>query len=148
MKIGVISDTHGVVNPGVFQVFQGVDVILHAGDIGSEDVISELQSIAPVHAVKGNCDFMTGRMYPVEKRLELRGKMILMRHIPLRDPGNMKDIDIFVHGHTHDARNEMIGGLLVFNPGYAGPAKGDVEISVGLIELGSTNVRAWIERLR
>ena len=144
--VGVISDTHGSVHPGVFRALQGVDLILHAGDIGPEDVIVELESIAPVTAVKGNCDYLPVERFPVERVLDLSGVKVMLRHIPPADALDAAGVRVVVHGHTHLARNEEIQGTLFFNPGYGGRTRG-VTSSVGLLELGTGGVRARIVEL-
>jgi putative phosphoesterase len=126
MKIGVISDTHGWLDPKVFELFTGVSHILHAGDIGPDSIIVELETIAPVTAVIGNTD-SSPTFRPTEV-VTLAGRKFLVHHIV--NPYAMKEDlqlrvarerpDAVVFGHTHKAFCETIDGVLFFNPGSAG----------------------------
>ena len=126
MKIGVISDTHGFLDPRVPELFTGVSHILHAGDIGPDAIIVELETIAPVTAVIGNTD-SSPTFRPTEV-VTLAGRKFLVHHIV--DPYALKEElqlrvarerpDVVVFGHTHKAFCETINGVLFFNPGSAG----------------------------
>jgi hypothetical protein len=126
MKIGVISDTHGWLDPKVFELFAGVGHILHAGDIGPDAVIVELETIAPVTAVIGNTD--SSSTFRLTEAVTLGGRKFLVHHIV--NPYALKEElqlrvarerpDVVVFGHTHKAFCETIGGVLYFNPGSAG----------------------------
>jgi len=126
MKIGVISDTHGFLDPRVPELFAGVSHILHAGDIGPDAIIVELETIAPVTAVIGNTD-SSPTFRPTEV-VTLAGRKFLVHHIV--NPHAPKDElqlriarerpDVVVFGHTHQAFCETIDGVLFFNPGSAG----------------------------
>ncbi len=141
MRIGLISDTHGLVRPGVAGVFRGVDFILHAGDVGSGDVLAELECIAPVQAVQGNVD-------PTELRLpativrKVGSLEIVVTHgnelgrpTPERLAARYGG-DLIVFGHTHRPVVRAIGRTLVVNPGAAGPRRFDLEPSVALLTVG------------
>ena len=152
MKVGVISDTHGFLDSRVFTLFDGVDAILHAGDFEEEDHIIELGALAPVYAVAGNCDHPHYDRYPRQRLVELGGKRILLCHIYDNlgnlPPGILKALrerppDVLVFGHTHEAMNEVLDGVLYFNPGYAGKGSGrDGGRLVGLLEIRRTTVTA------
>lgn len=138
-RIGVISDTHGRTHPRVFALLEGVDHILHAGDIGSEDVLIELRAIAPVTAVRGNVDALRecGR-YPEEAPVTLGGLRLHLVHqvAPLRarlEAGawDGPPPDVLIHGHSHVGRAERVNGVLLFNPGSAGPRRFRTVPSVG-----------------
>ena len=126
MNIGVISDTHGFLDPKVFELFTGVSRILHAGDIGPDAIIVELETIAPVTAVIGNTD-SSPTFRPTEV-VTLAGRKFLVHHIA--DPYALKEElrlrvarerpDVVVFGHTHKAFCETSDGVLFFNPGSAG----------------------------
>lgn len=129
MKIGVISDTHGWLDPKVLELFNGVSHILHAGDIGPDDIIGELGTIAPVTAVIGNTD--TSSAFRPTEAVTLAGRKFLVHHIV--NPHALKEElqlriarerpDAVVFGHTHQAFCETIDGVLFFNPGSAGKPK-------------------------
>lgn len=136
MRIGVISDTHGLLRPEVLDAFRGVEHILHAGDIGGENVLRELAAIAPVTACAGNNDGW--RCGPAGKtaRIELGGLRFLLVHVrddarPLlrREPA-----DVVVFGHSHKPLDEREAGVWWFNPGSAGPRRFSLPVCVGLIE--------------
>jgi putative phosphoesterase len=128
MKFGIISDTHGSLPSAVHGAFAGVDHILHAGDIGGEQILAELELIAPVTAVLGNNDF---HGYYPELGSSFYGMIgntrFFMAHTPLQIeeglcgwggiPAGMPLPHICVHGHTHIPRNEVVGATLTLNPG-------------------------------
>ncbi|MBI3736903.1 metallophosphoesterase family protein, partial [Candidatus Sumerlaeota bacterium] len=93
-RIGVISDTHGLLRPDVFEIFRGVDLILHAGDIEGDDLLAELETIAPVQAVSGNVDFPTREgLRPMTRRIETPAGRIAMTHGHLdRAPSTRPDL--------------------------------------------------------
>lgn len=131
--IGILSDTHGWLHPNLAHELQGVDLILHAGDIGSIEQIDELAAIAPVRAVWGNVDGWDLRHpYPEHDRFEVAGVRFWMTHIAGK-PGRWQrgmgsalaedTPDVFVCGHSHILQIERVqalGGMLFVNPGAAG----------------------------
>lgn len=128
--IGLISDTHGLVRPEVFEALQGVSQILHAGDVGPADVLAELATIAPVRAVYGNTD-APGRADLVE-RIEdvIDGVRIVVTHghelgspTPPKLVGAHPTADVIVYGHTHQQLVTKAARRLVVNPGAAGPRR-------------------------
>lgn len=140
MRIGIISDTHGLLRPEALAALGGVDHIVHAGDIGGDGIIEALKEIAPVTFVRGNSDDASG--YDIE-RLTVGRARILVTHILPRPhaPGrNVRDAlrrapaDIVVFGHSHLPHDEVIGGVRFFNPASAGPRRFDYPLSVGIID--------------
>jgi putative phosphoesterase len=129
-RIGVISDTHGLMRPEALAALQGVDAILHAGDIGGEHVIEALRAIAPVTFVLGNNDDSDG--YDIV-RVTIGNLRILLTHI-YRPELLQQDADVIVFGHSHQARNEVVDGVLLFNPASAGPRRFKLPVMVGIIE--------------
>jgi len=134
-KIGLLSDTHGWLDPRIPEYFAGVDEIWHAGDIGDLRVMEPLEAMKPVVAVYGNIDSPTLRhRYPEEVWVEREGVKIWMLHIggypgryaaPVlaRLTGGDPTPDLFICGHSHIAkvqRDERFGGMLTMNPGAAG----------------------------
>lgn len=116
-KIGIISDTHGKLNSKVFEVFKNVDLILHAGDIGSDYVLNNLNLIAETKAVYGNMDdFDLRKILPKEIELEIDKVKIHLSHN--KEVPN-KDFNIIIRGHTHILQNEYINNILHLNPGSA-----------------------------
>jgi putative phosphoesterase len=147
VKIGVISDTHGFLDPRVEKIFAGVDHILHAGDIGYPSLILELQLIAPVTAVLGNCDDSIG--YPLFQSVGVDGTKFLVHHIvsprewsdPLKTRIAREQPDAVVYGHTHRKSAETVNGVFFFNPGYAGKPKPGAERSVAILHLENGKIR-------
>jgi putative phosphoesterase len=145
MRLGVISDTHGLLRPEVFDAFAEVDHILHAGDIGSLDLLTGLEAIAPVTAVFGNTDGMDVRAkLPKVARVQLDGFDIVVTHgdqfgrgVPSEElHAAFPDADILIHGHTHLPKLELVDVVVtVMNPGGAGPRRFDIPASVGILEL-------------
>jgi putative phosphoesterase len=149
VEIGIISDTHGLVRPEVYKAFEGVDLILHAGDIGSHDVILELDPIAPVRAVVGNVD--TDLLHRFEEKIvfQLVNRTIHLQHIPYDIPETNEPTDsaireIYIFGHSHQPMNNQVGSALYFNPGSAGPRRFKLPITVGRITLDESNVTGKI----
>jgi putative phosphoesterase len=131
--VGIVSDTHGFMHPALLEVMAGVDVILHAGDVGHIEIIDELQLIAPVHAVSGNIDGWDIRAsQPQEVTVTVAGVTFWMTHIGGRPgrwaPGIREELiartpDIFVCGHSHILKVERTDRprkVLHVNPGAAG----------------------------
>ena len=129
-RIGVISDTHGLMRPEALAALRGVDAILHAGDIGGEHVLDALRQVAPVTFVRGNNDDDDG--YGIV-RVTIAGRRILLTHI-FRDELLNERSDIIVFGHSHKPRNDVVGGVLLFNPGSAGPRRFKLPVTIGMIE--------------
>ncbi|MDR3458150.1 MAG: metallophosphoesterase family protein [Verrucomicrobiae bacterium] len=147
MKIGVISDTHGHLDPRVEKIFAGVDHILHAGDIGFASIILELGMVAPVTAVLGNCDSDIGCR--LTETIELGAKKFLLHHII--NPRDLPETvtsrmakskpDVVVFGHTHKRYAETLNDVLYFNPGYSGKPKPGAERSVAILHLDGKTIR-------
>jgi uncharacterized protein len=144
MRIGVISDTHGLLRPEVFDVFARVDHILHAGDVGPASILDELGAIAPVTAVYGNTDGWALRSrLPQVATLELDGFTIVVTHgdqlgspTPEKLQAEFPDAEIIVFGHTHRPVLTLVDVVVtVMNPGGAGRRRFDLPASVGILEL-------------
>ena len=146
MRIGVISDTHNRLRSEVFQHFEGVERILHAGDVGSPDLLTELEAIAPVTAVYGNTDGFELRDRVVEvAELTLEGRRVVVLHgdqLGSPTPAALRqrhpEADIIIYGHTHRPLVEEVGGVLVVNPGSAGAARFGIPPSVGILTLSDS----------
>jgi hypothetical protein len=148
MKLGIISDTHGFLDPKVFELFAGVQHILHAGDIGFASIILELEEIAPVTAVLGNTD--GGIPFRETETIELAARKFLVHHIinphapsdKLQARIARERPDAVIFGHTHKRFCETIGGILFFNPGYSGRPKSGAERSVAILHCDEKEIRA------
>jgi putative phosphoesterase len=138
MKIGVISDTHGLLRPDAVTALQGVEHILHAGDVGNAAILYQLAQIAPVTAVRGNID-RNGpcAKLPATELIELAGVSIYMLHdvheLDL-DPV-AAGIQAVISGHSHKPLIERKKGVLYFNPGSAGPKRFSLPVSLGFLEI-------------
>jgi len=127
--IGLISDTHGQLRAGVHQAFDGVELILHAGDVGGDDILDELALIAPVHAVYGNTDTPGNPRLTAQIVREIGGLVIQVQHG--HESGRLTadallerfNADVLVYGHTHRQSVTRREGRLVINPGAAGPRR-------------------------
>lgn len=148
--IGLVSDTHGLVRAELHAALEGVELILHAGDVGGDDVLDELATIAPVQAVYGNTDA------PGRPRLSqaivrtVGGVRIHVSHgHELGSPTPQRLLaaypaEVLVYGHTHRPLIAHADGRLVINPGAAGPRRFDIEPSVALLTIDGTGVDARI----
>lgn len=144
MRIGLISDTHGMLRPQVFDRLIGVERILHAGDVGPADLLVELEALAPVTAVWGNTDtFDVRERVEAMARLELAGRRLVLLHghqLGSPTPDGLRravpDADIIVYGHTHRPLIDEENGVLVVNPGAAGAARFGIPPSVAILWLG------------
>ena len=148
--IGVISDTHGLVRPEVHKAFRGVQLILHAGDIGSPEVLKELQSIAPVTAVRGNNDKGGwARKIPETERIRVRSIRICMIHDVKELPANgeVKECDVVISGHSHRPSIETRGGIMFLNPGSAGPRRFSLPVTVAKLVVRGATAHAEIVEL-
>lgn len=141
-RIGVISDTHGLFDGAIRPYFAGVDRILHAGDIGRPPVLDRLRAIAPVTAVSGNVDGFEASGVPREHLLTIGGYRIALYH-RLYEGGSMTEdgrrflervrADVCVFGHTHQPTIRWVDGVLLFNPGSAGPKRFRLPRGIGLL---------------
>jgi uncharacterized protein len=147
VKIGLISDTHGYLDPRIEKIFAGVDHILHAGDIGPDLIIAQLGAIAPTTAVLGNNDsspsFRLTEVVTLAKRKFLVHHIVTPRSLPddLRERLTDEQPHVVVFGHSHKQFEQMIGDVLFLNPGYAGKPRFDQPRSVAVMDCGKKGVR-------
>jgi uncharacterized protein len=141
MLIGLVSDTHGLVRPEIFTALDGVELILHAGDVGGRSVLDELEAIAPVRAVYGNTDMPGEPGLNHSVLLYLEGLSIHVSHgHELGSPTPERllaryEADVIVFGHTHKPLIERAGPRLVVNPGAAGPKRFNLKPSVARMQV-------------
>lgn len=171
MKIGVVSDTHGYFYPRLHEVLEGVEVILHAGDVDSPDVLEELKKVASLHAVRGNVDGDELNL-PLTRTLKLAGVQIEMQHIlpahqselqawsrsalqgqplPKRSHTFLRNYDeatrVVIFGHSHEPCLITMSQTLFFNPGSAGKRRFSLPRCCGLLEISSKEIKGMIVSL-
>ena len=155
MRIGLISDTHGLLRPEVFTIFEDVDLILHAGDVGGSDILIELRAIAPVTAVWGNTDGSAIREMLTERaELEIEGKRVKVVHghqigspTARRIATEYPEADLVVYGHSHQPEIEKVGSVLAVNPGSAGPRRFTLPVTVAIATVSREEVSARLVQL-
>jgi uncharacterized protein len=149
MLIGVISDTHGLLRPEALAALQGVEHILHAGDVGDVAILDALREIAPVTAIRGNVDTLGAcAELPATDVVELGGSLFYLVH-------SVHDLDInpkaagvamVVSGHSHKANVGVKDGVIYFNPGSAGPRRFSLPVTVGFVTV-EDGVEASVKEL-
>ncbi|MDX8532780.1 metallophosphoesterase family protein [Mesorhizobium sp. VK25A] len=149
-RIGIISDTHGLLRPEAERCLTGADHIIHAGDIGRPEIIDALSRIAPVTAIRGNVD--TGSWaarYPDTERVRLAGRTICVLHDlkTLQIPPTALGIDLVISGHSHVPKIETVDGVLYLNPGSAGRQRFKLPITLGTIDVTSSHMQPVIHDL-
>ena len=135
--IGVISDTHRLIRQEALDCFKGADVIFHGGDIGSEAVLRALEQIAPVVAVRGNCDREEwSKELPIMRSYEIEGRRFLIIHNRRDLIVSPRDFDGVIFGHSHQSKVSVNDdGILYLNPGSAGPRRFRLPVSVARIRI-------------
>jgi putative phosphoesterase len=139
--VGLISDTHGLLRPGVYEALTGVELILHSGDVGGSGILDELRLIAPVKAVFGNTDPPDDPALAEEIVVAIDGIRVHVSHgheVGSPTPAKLAvryDADVVVFGHTHRPLVSRLGNQLFVNPGAAGPKRFDLTPSVGRLTI-------------
>ena len=147
--LGLISDTHGLIRPGVHDALMGVELILHAGDVGGSAILDELRLIAPVRAVFGNTDPRGELGLEGEIAMEVGGLRVHVSHgheVGSPTPAKLAvryDADVVIYGHTHRPLVTRHDGRLFVNPGAAGPKRFDISPKVGRLIIA--NGKAEVE---
>ena len=150
MRIGVIADTHGLLRAEAEERLAGVDHIIHAGDIGSPDIVPRLRAIAPTTAIRGNVDSQSwARAFPERQLLALAGRSVYVLHDLHElefDPAE-QGISTVISGHSHRPAIETIGGVLFVNPGSAGRRRFKLPVTLATIDLAGDTTRPEIHVL-
>ena len=150
-RIGVISDTHGLLRQKAVERLMGVDVIIHAGDVGNQEVLDELEHVAPVFAVRGNMDpGEWAESLPLTRLVEVGEVAIYVIHDleKLDIVPEAAGVSMVVSGHTHQPWKERKGDVLFLNPGSAGPGRFNKPASLAMVEVEGNELRAeivWLE---
>jgi putative phosphoesterase len=150
MRIGVISDTHGVLRPEAIEALTGCEHILHAGDIGSDEILETLRQIAPLTAIRGNVDHVGAcAALPATEAVELAGKLFYLVH--RREDLDLKpraaSIAAIIFGHSHQPEIAWDDGILYFNPGSAGRRRFRLPVTVGILECAEGKLLPTIQTL-
>jgi uncharacterized protein len=148
MRVGVISDTHGLMRPQALEALRGCEAVLHAGDIGSPDVLDALRLLAPLTCVRGNNDTEPwANGIPESVTVEIEGVRVHLVH----DLEQMKATEVrpgvIVSGHSHRPVIETHAGVLYFNPGSAGPRRFKLPVAVGILEIAAGSAHGRIIEL-
>ncbi|MCP4113481.1 MAG: metallophosphoesterase family protein [Desulfobacteraceae bacterium] len=149
--VGVISDTHGLLRPGIKDVLKDTDLIIHAGDIGKPSVLEALQDIAPVAAVRGNMDYEKwAKELLLTEIVDVGEVLIYVLHdlYELDLEPKAADLSVVVHGHTHQPSVKKKDGVMFLNPGSAGPRRHDYPVSVALLRVQENSVNARIVEIK
>ncbi len=148
LRIGLISDTHGLLRPQALAALAGVDRIIHAGDIGNASVLAALAAIAPVDAVRGNNDNAAWADHlPHSQTLEQGGVRIYLLHDLNELKGSMPPVQVVIAGHSHKPLVLEKDGVLCINPGSAGPRRFKLPVTVGMLEIADGKATATIKAL-
>ena len=143
MKIGIVSDTHGLLRPEVTEALEGCEAILHGGDITGPEILEKLGDIAPVYVVRGNGDKEWAEHIPVFLDLELAGLRVYMAHRKKDLPTDVSAYDLVVFGHSHKYEEVHKGKALLLNPGSCGPRRFSQAITMAVADAddGTIEVR-------
>ncbi|MBI6752239.1 metallophosphoesterase family protein [Pseudomonas syringae] len=150
MKVGVISDTHGLLRPEAIAALQGCAQIIHAGDIGSQDIVEQLTAIAPLHIVRGNNDMDTDWATPIADhlRFDIDGWQILLVHDIADVPALLDDrVKLVVTGHSHKPLIDWRGDTLYLNPGSAGRRRFKLPVTLALLEVSPDAIEPSLVQL-
>ena len=134
MKLGILSDTHNLLRPEVLAALEGMDAILHAGDVGGREILDRLEPIAPVYAVRGNADKEWAEALPGFLECSLDGLRICMTHKKKDLPQDLNAWDLAVVGHSHQFAQTELGHTLFLNPGSCGPRRFHQPITMAIAE--------------
>ena len=147
MRIGVISDTHGLLRPEALAALAGSDHILHAGDVGDAPILEALRQIAPVTAIRGNIDrHGDASLLPATDAVELQGRLFYLVHALADLDLNpvAAQISVVVSGHSHRSSLLWKDGVLYLNPGSAGPRRFKLPTSIAVVDISAERLDARV----
>lgn len=150
MRIGVISDTHGLLRPEAIAALRGSEHILHAGDVGDAEILDQLRRLAPLTAIRGNVDLSGAcAQLPATELVQLAGRSIYMlhdRHALDLDPA-AAGIAVVISGHSHHPVIQWHKGILYFNPGSAGPRRFSLPVSLGFLTITGSGIEPQLQEI-
>lgn len=135
-RIGVISDTHGLLRPEIVEILKNCELILHGGDINRQKILDKLEKIAPIHAVRGNNDKEWAENLPETLLLNFYGVSVFMIHNKKQIPKDMDQADVVIYGHSHKYEEKYEEGRIWLNPGSCGPRRFTQPITMAVLEIG------------
>ena len=147
VKIGIISDTHNLLRKEVLEALQGCELILHAGDISGQEILDQLERIAPVRVVRGNNDRDWAEHIPMFLDFDIHGLRICMTHKRKDLPQTCAEYDLVVCGHTHRYEEKKVGRTLYLNPGSCGPRRFYQDITMAVMELDEASGQYKVFRI-
>lgn len=133
VRIAVLSDTHGLLRPEVTKAIAGCDYIIHGGDINKQEIIDQLEEIAPVYVVRGNNDKEWAEHLWRSLTVQIGGCRFFVVHNKKDIPENLEDIDVVIYGHSHKYQQQTVNGRLFLNPGSCGKRRFDQEITFAIL---------------
>lgn len=140
-RIGILSDTHGKLREEVAAILRECDVILHAGDINTPQILENLREIAPVYAVRGNADKEWAADLPKTLSKEVCGLRVFMVHNKKGIPGDVSGYDLVVYGHSHKYEEKETGKCIFLNPGSCGPRRFSLPVTMAVVEVAEESFR-------
>ena len=141
MTIAILSDTHNLLRPQVLQQLQGVDAILHGGDISRQSVLDTLRTYGPLYVVRGNNDKEWAEHIPHDLTVELGGKTFFMVHKKAEIPRALPGVQVVIYGHSHKYAMEEKDGILYLNPGSCGPRRFNQDITMAMMEIENGTIK-------
>ena len=146
-KIGILSDTHGLLRPEVLDTLQGCDAILHGGDINRQNVLDVLQNIAPVYVVRGNNDRDWAEKIPLRLDFSLYGLRVCMAHKKKDLPEDLSVYDLVIYGHSHRYEEKREGNTILLNPGSCGPRRFNQDITMAVLLMEDQEKTLEVQRI-
>jgi putative phosphoesterase len=141
MKLGVLSDTHGLLRQEVLNHLQGCDAILHGGDINNQGILNTLSSVAPLYVVRGNNDKEWATELPLFINEEIAGIHVYMTHKKKGLPADLNPFDLVIVGHTHRYEMQRVGNTVLLNPGSCGPRRFNQAITMALVTVENEQIK-------
>ena len=141
-RIGVLSDTHGLLRPEVLSALSGCDAIIHGGDINKPEILEQLENIAPVYVVRGNNDKEWAEHLPITLAFQIEQFRFFLVHNKKQVPGDLTGIDAVIFGHSHKYFAQELEGRLWLNPGSCGKRRFDQEITLAILTVDGSSLSA------
>lgn len=141
-RIGVLSDTHGLLRPEVLSALSGCDAIIHGGDINKPEILEQLEKIAPVYVVRGNNDKEWAEHLPITLAFQIEQFRFFLVHNKKQVPGDLTGIDAVIFGHSHKYFAQDLDGRLWLNPGSCGKRRFDQEITLAILTVDGSSLSA------